>query len=342
MLTGATLTQTILESQKRAAGASGDLTLVINDVVTACKAIASALRYGALADADVLGVSDDMNAQGEVQKRLDIIGNDLFLHYTKAGGHVSAVVSEEMEDIHQVAGSARGRYLLLCDPVDGSANIAENAAIGTVFSILRRPDGAVGPPKLAELLQPGAQQVCAGYAIYGPSTMIVLTTGAGVNGFTLDPRIGEFVLSHPQMRIPPHGGRFFINLARWRDWPDGVRDCVQSYLDGAVPFDFRWSSGVVADTHRIFLGGGMYLSPALPGAGGAVADGKLRLLYEVNPLSWLIEQAGGTASTGRGRALDLNPRELHQRSTLFMGSRRDVADFLRRSGSAPAAGSRSA
>ena len=331
---GTTITQHLIEEQRRIPGATGDLTSVINDVVTACKAIASALRYGRLAGEDVLGVSSATNVQGETQKTLDILANDLFVQRTELGGHVAALVSEEMENIRHLRSSGqKGRYLLLCDPVDGSSNIAENASIGTVFSILKRPEGAEGPPDEREFLQVGTRQVCAGYAIYGPSTMIVMTTGKGVNGFTLDPRIGEFVLSHPSMRLPVHCPRFFINLADRRFWDEALKRYVAECLSGsgqpgASIYDYRWSGGVVADVHRILVAGGIYLSPGIGRKDGQENIGKLRLLYEVNPLSFLIEQAGGRASDGTRRAMEIEPASLHQRSLVYFGSRGEVDRFL--------------
>ena len=235
---GTTITQFLIEEQRAIPEATGDLTSVINDIVTACKAIAAAMRYGALSDLDVLGVSASENVQGETQKTLDVIANELFIRRTEFGGHVAALASEEMESVQQLPdGYPRGRYLLLCDPVDGSSNIAENAAIGTIFSILRRPEGASGQPSEAEFLQAGVAQVCAGYAIYGPACMIVMTTGHGVNGFTLDPSVGEFILSHPGMCIPAENPRFFINTAFADHWDEPIRRYVDDCLAGR---DGRW------------------------------------------------------------------------------------------------------
>ncbi len=231
---GTTISQFLIEGQRNIPGATGDLTSVINDVVTACKAISSLMRYGGLSDGDMLGVSTSKNVQGETQKTLDVIANDLFLRRTEFGGHVAAMVSEEMKSVFQLGTQKpKGRYLLLYDPIDGSSNIAENAAIGTIFSILKRPDGAVDQPDISEFLQIGTQQICAGYAIYGPSTMIVITTGSGVNGFTLDPMLGEFILSHPEMRIPETSSRITANFVLMDHWEEKIQHYITDCMAGS-------------------------------------------------------------------------------------------------------------
>lgn len=331
---GTTITQYLIEEQRHYPSATGDLTAVINDIVTACKTISSAMRYGALSDDDLLGVSSNENIQGETQKTLDIVANDLFLRRTEFGGHIASMASEEMESIYQLPEAfPKGRYLLLYDPVDGSSNIEENAAIGTIFSILRRPDEATGNPVEDEFLQPGYRQVCAGYAIYGPSSIIVMTTGNGVNGFTLDPLIGEFVLSHKSMMIADSSSRFFINSSHSRYWDEPVRRYVADCMlgsDGPLgrDFDMRWSAGAVADIHRVLLAGGIYLNPANRKLREQGLDAKLRLMYEANPLAFLIEQAGGVASNGECRLLEIPPKSIHQRCPVFMGSRNDVELLL--------------
>ena len=333
---GTTITQFLIEEQRHYPTATGDLTSVINDIVIACKAIASAMRFGALSDGDLLGVSATENVQGETQKTLDILANDLFLRRTEFGGHVAGMASEEMESIYCLPDhEPKGRYLLLYDPVDGSSNIHENAAIGTIFSILKRPDEASGHPGLAEFLQPGTQQVCAGYAIYGPSCMIVLSTGNGVNGFTLDPLVGEFIISHPGMTIPEDCSRFFINTAFSDHWDEPVKkyisDCMQG-RDGVFgrEFDQRWSGGAVADVHRVLLSGGIYFNPLHDRLRQQQKAGKLRLLYEVNPLAYLVEQAGGLATNGKRRVLEVQPVDIHQRYPVVLGSRNEVNLFLSR------------
>ena len=331
---GTTITQFLIEEQRKQPQATGDLTAVINDVVTACKTISSAMRYGALSDDDLLGVSGEMNVQGETQKTLDIVANDLFLQRTEFGGHVASMVSEEMESPYELPEHyPKGRYLLLYDPVDGSANISENASIGTIFSILKRPGESSGHPDIGEFLQPGSQQICAGYAVYGPASMIVMSIGNGTNGFTLDPLVGEFILSHPNIRIPDTSPRLFINAAGRRLWEPAIRRFVDERLEGTAgsagrDADFRWSAGAVADVHRLLMSGGLYLNPPLKRDDAPGSTGKLRLLYEVNPLSLLVEQAGGCSNTGSGRALEVIPDSLHQRSPVFMGSGKEVEGLI--------------
>lgn len=333
---GTTITQFLIEEQRNIPAATGDLTSVINDIVTACKAIAAAMRYGALSDGDVLGVSGTKNPHGETQKTLDVLANELFLRRTEFGGHVAGMVSEEMEEVYQLPDrSPRGRYLLLYDPVDGSSNIDQNAAIGTIFSILKRPEGATGQPRIEEFLQPGIRQVCAGYAIYGSSCMIVVTTGSGVNGFTLDPIVGEFILSHPGIRVPEDCSRYFINSAYAPFWDAPIERYANDCALGAEgprgrDFDIRWSACVVADVHRIMMSGGILISAANAKWKKQGLPAKLRLLYEVNPLAFIIEQAGGLATAGSGRVLDLAPETLHQRSQMFAGSRNEVNLLLSR------------
>jgi len=331
---GTTITQFLIEEQRRYPSATGDLTSVINDIVTACKTIASAMRYGALSDADLLGVSSSENVQGETQKTLDILANDLFLRRTEFGGHVAAMVSEEMDSIYQLPEHyPKGRYLLLYDPVDGSSNINDTATIGTIFSIMKRPKGATEQPDIAEFLQPGAEQVCAGYAVYGPNCMIVMTTGNTVNGFTLDPLVGEFILTHKDMRIHEESNRIYINPVFSNFWEGPVKsymdDCLQG-VDGprGRQYDMRWSAGAVADVHRVLLSGGIYISPIHNGLRKKGMDGQLRLLYEVNPLAFLVETAGGMASDGSQRVLDIQPASIHQRSPLILGPKSEVELLL--------------
>lgn len=331
---GTTITQFLIEEQRRFPSATGDLTSVINDIVTACKTIASAMRYGALSDEDLLGVSTSKNIQGETQKTLDILANDLFLRRTEFGGHVAAMVSEEMDEIYQLPTHfPQGRYLLLYDPVDGSSNINDTATIGTIFSIMRRPDGAEGRPQMREFLQPGANQVCAGYAVYGPNCMIVMTTGNSVNGFTLDPLVGEFILTHPGLRIREDSNRIFINPVHSSHWEDPVRSYMAECLQGRAgprgrQFEMRWSAGAVADVHRLLLNGGIYISPMHAGLREKGLLGQLRLLYEASPLALLVETAGGMASDGERRVLDIPPQSIHQRSPLVLGAEDEVRRLL--------------
>jgi len=329
---GTTLAQFLIEEQRKHPSASGDLTLVINDIATGCKAIATTMRYGALSDADLLGVSTETNVQGETQKTLDILANEVFLRRTEFGGHLAGMVSEEMESVYQLPDHyPKGNYLLLYDPVDGSSNIGDYAVIGTIFSILKRPDGASGRPTIDEFLQPGTEQVCAGYAVYGPSCMVVMTTGNGVNGFTLDPALGEFTLTHRGMRIPAEGTRFCANLTHFAEWDEPIRSYVADALWGRSgerrDLELRYSGCFVADVHRLLTSGGIYMNPVNESLRRQSLAGRLRLLYEVNPMSLIVEQAGGRASTGEVRALDVEPESLHQRSPVILGSRSEV-DFM--------------
>jgi fructose-1,6-bisphosphatase I len=342
---GTTITQFLIEEQRRYPSATGDLTSVINDIVTACKAIASAMRYGALSDDDLLGISPSENVHGEVQKTLDIVANDLFLRRTEFGGHVAGMVSEEMDAVYQLPDHyPRGRYLLLYDPVDGSSGLGENTAIGTIFSILKRPDGAQGNPDIEEFLQPGTSQVCAGYAIYGPSSMIVMTTGNGANGFTLDPLVGEFTLSHPGMRIPDGRARLFANMADAGRWGEPIDRFVADCLAGPDgPFgrryEVQWSGCAVADVHRVLTAGGIYINPLTDELRRRGLAGKLRLLYEANPFALIVEQAGGVARSGPGRILEIAPRDLHQRSPVILGARTEVERVLSSDGGGEPEGS---
>jgi len=325
---GPTATQFLIEEQHKFPSATGDLTMVLRDIVTACKAIALAMRYGRLSEGDVLGTTMGENVHGESQKTLDILANDLFLQRTAFAGHVAGLVSEEMELPQLPDEDARGRYLLLYDPVDGSANLGEDAVIGTIFSILRRSDSASGHPTLDEFLQPGTSQVCAGYTIYGPSCMLVMTTGNGVNGFTLDPGLGEFILTHPRMSITDGGSRLCVNMTHAPRWEPSIRDYLESRVQEVETsesgLDLRWSGCAVADVHRILVSGGIYLSPVQQPRAEDGTTGKLRLLYEVNPLAMIVEEAGGLAVSGSERVLERNPTHIHERVPVVLGSKDEV------------------
>lgn len=331
---GTTITQFLIEEQKRFPSATGDLTSVINDIVTACKTIAAAMRYGSLSEEELLGAVGSENVQGEEQKTLDVIANNLFLKCTESGGRIAAMVSEEMETIHQLPGdSPQGRYLLLYDPVDGSSNINENASFGTIFSILKRPDGASGQPQLDEFLQPGTKQVAAGYAIYGPSCMMVLTTGNGVNAFTLDPMVGEFVLTLAGISIEPSSARLYANIGWAQYWSEGLRRYIWDRMNGTGEFegvdaDLRWSRCMVADVHRVLMSGGVYVSTANEALRARNHIGATRILYEVNPMALIVEQAGGIAISWGKRSLEEEVHDLHQRGPVIMGSSDDVNQFI--------------
>lgn len=320
-----TLTEFLIAEQRKVPGATGSFTALVNDIRLACKRIANIVGKGALAD--VGGKTGTTNVQGEQQARLDVIANAIFLRTHERGGTVAAMVSEELEDVHLVpAQYPRGRYLIAFDPLDGSSNIDVNVSVGSIFSVLPdpAPDADVGA---AAFLQPGRQQVCAGYAIYGPTTMLVLSFGHGVHGFTLDREIGEFVLTHPDMRIPEATGEFAINASNSRFWEPAVTRYVDECLAGAGgprgrDFNMRWVASLVAEAHRILMRGGVFLYPRDDRA--SARNGKLRLLYEASPIGFLVEQAGGRASTGDRPILDVEPTSIHQRTGLIFGSRFEV------------------
>jgi len=320
-----TLVQFLIEERRRHPGASGDLNGLILDVALACKAISNRVALGALGGA--LGSVDHTNVQGEVQQRLDVLANDYFLRAAEWSGHVSAMVSEELaEPYRPPAEYPRGKYLLVFDPLDGSSNIDVNVSVGSIFSILRAPQpGAEAEP--ADFLQPGVQQVCAGYAIYGPSTMLVLSVGTGVHAFTLDPTLGEFFLTRQAIQIPSAAKEFAINTSNQRFWEPAVQRYVRECMSGRSgprnkDFNMRWVASLVAETHRILTRGGVFLYPR--DSRDPAKPGRLRLLYEANPMAFLIEQAGGAASTGRRRMLEVVPQELHQRISFIFGVREEV------------------
>jgi fructose-1,6-bisphosphatase I / sedoheptulose-1,7-bisphosphatase len=325
-----TLTQFLIEERRRAPGATGDLNALITDVSLACKAISRKVAYGVLGG--VLGddpkAAGSVNVQGEGQKALDVISNNFFLRANEWGGHVAGMVSEELETVYTLPSQyPRGKYLLMFDPLDGSSNIDVNVAVGSIFSIVRSDTPGVDARE-ADFLKPGTEQVCAGYAIYGPSTMLVLTLGKGTHAFTLEPMLGEWVLSHPNLRIPEQTREFAINTSNSRFWEPAVKRYVDECLAGApgprgADFNMRWIASLVAETHRILMRGGVFMYPRDSKDPGK--PGRLRLLYEANPISLLIEQAGGRASTGRTRLLDVKPESLHQRIGFVFGSSDEVA-----------------
>ncbi|WP_061006943.1 class 1 fructose-bisphosphatase [Mycolicibacterium mucogenicum] len=320
-----TLVQFLIEERRRHPEASGDLNGLILNVALACRAIANRVALGALGG--VLGSADNTNVQGEVQQKLDVLANNYFLRATEWSGHVAGMVSEELEEPYrQPVEYPRGKYLLLFDPLDGSSNIDVNVSVGSIFSILRAPQSGVDPAP-DDFLQPGTQQVCAGYAIYGPSTMFVLSVGTGVHMFTLEPSLGEFILTRQSVQIPTSTKEFAINASNQRFWEPAVQRYVQECLAGLAgprqkDFNMRWVASLVAETHRILTRGGVFLYPR--DSRQPVRPGRLRLLYEANPVAFLVEQAGGVASTGRQRLLDVTPNEVHQRISLIFGAREEV------------------
>ncbi len=325
-----TLNKFIIEEQRRARGATGEFSALLNDLVTACKVIAMTVSKGALAGA--LGEPVAINVQGEQQQKLDILSNEILLRYCEWGGHLAAMASEEMEDVHPIPpGYPRGKYLLVFDPLDGSSNIDVNISVGTIFSVLRCPEG-VSQPRVEDFLQPGTRQVCAGYAIYGPAAMLVITFGHGVNGFTLDREAGEFLLTHPAMTIPADSREFAVNASNERFWERPVKRYVSECLAGkggarGVDFNMRWIASMVAEVHRILVRGGLFMYPK--DTRDPSKPGRLRLMYEANPMALIVEQAGGAASTGRERILDVQPASLHQRVPVILGSRNEVERLAR-------------
>ena len=327
MLTGGrpTLAQFIIEERRQAPAATGDFDALITDIALACKAISQRVALGVLVD-DERAVRH-RNVHGEEQQPLDIAANDLFLRAAEWGGHLAGMASEELEQPYAIPSHyPLGKYLLLFDPLDGSSNIDVNMSVGSIFSVLRAPTPGAHA-QLADFLQPGTAQVCAGYAVYGPSTMLVLTFGRGTHGFTLEPQLGEWVLTHPNLRVGPSAREFAINASNHRFWEPAVRRYVDECLAGAagprgVDFNMRWIASLVAETHRILMRGGVFLYPR--DSKSATKHGRLRMLYETNPIAFLIEQAGGMASTGERRMLDEQPTGLHQRSGFVFGSREEV------------------
>jgi len=325
MYSGTTLTQFIIEEQRRVVGATGDFTSLLNDIVTAIKVISNAVNKGDLLG--ILGSAGSENVQGETQKKLDVITNDVMIRSNEWAGHLAAMASEEMEDIYPIPRQyPRGKYLLVFDPLDGSSNIDVNISVGTIFSILRAPEG-VNAPTAADFLQPGTEQVAAGYALYGPQTMLMFTSGHGVNGFTLDRDVGEFILTHRNVQITPDTREFAINSSNERFWEPPVQRYVDECLQGkegprGENFNMRWVASMVAEVHRILVRGGIFMYPK--DTKDAAKAGKLRLMYEANPMSFIVEQAGGLSSTGRERILDIMPTGLHQRVPVILGSRNEV------------------
>ena len=320
-----TLTRYTIEAEHRHPGSTGDFSGLLNAVATAVKIISNQVSRGALAGA--LGGTGAANAPGEVTKRLDLISHDVIIGETEWTGHLAAMASEEMAGIYPIpATDRRGKYLLLFDPLDGSGNLDAGISVGTIFSILRTPEPGA-EPRAEHFLQPGTAQVCAGFALYGPSTMLILTTGDGVDGFTLDRDIGAFVLTHPKLRIPEDCEEFAINASNERFWEPPVRRYIQECLAGRTgarhrDFNMRWIASLVAEMYRILSRGGVFLYPR--DTKEPAGPGGLRLMYECNPISLIVEQAGGAASTGRERVLEIQPTSLQQHAPLILGSRNEV------------------
>jgi fructose-1,6-bisphosphatase I len=316
-----TIERFIIEEERNHPEATGELSGILYDLALAAKMIANKVRSAGLAD--ILGSAESENVQGEVQQKLDVLANEIIVKAMDHGGRLCAMASEEEPDIIQIPEHFKcGKYCLLFDPLDGSSNIDVNVPVGTIFSVVRKiTRGRHG--EMEDILQPGRRQVAAGYVIYGSSTMMVYTTGQGAHGFTLDPSIGEFLLSHPNIRIPETGRYLSVNDSYEELWDENVRTVMRKYkgLDGASKaLSTRYVGSLVADFHRNLLGGGIFAYPA----NRKSPKGKLRLLYEANPLGFIVEQAGGAASDGLIRVLDVLPTELHQRTPLYIGSKSSV------------------
>lgn len=322
-----TLTQFLIEQQRGNGALPADVRLLIEVVARACKAIGHHVSKGALGG--VLGSLESENIQGEVQKKLDVLSNEILLEANEWGGNLAAMASEEMDTIHNIPSSyPRGRYLLLFDPLDGSSNIDVNVSIGTIFSVLAMPEDSDGRAATeADFLQQGSRQIAAGYAVYGPQTILVLTVGQGVFAFTLDREVGSWVLTEENVRIPADTSEFAINASNMRHWAEPVRRYIDECLAGVEGprgrnFNMRWVASMVADVHRILTRGGIFLYPWDKREPGK--PGKLRLLYEANPMSFIVEQAGGAATNGQGRILDIQPGSLHERVSVILGSKNEV------------------
>ncbi|KGM56771.1 fructose 1,6-bisphosphatase [Lysobacter arseniciresistens ZS79] len=331
--TPCSLTRFLIEEQ-RAGHLGPDLRLLVEVVARACKSISIAVGKGALGG--VLGEAGSpgaasVNVQGEAQKKLDVIANDVLMEANAWGGHLAGLASEEMDHSQPITdfgvdGLPRGDYLLLFDPLDGSSNIDVNVSVGTIFSVLRCPEG-VAVPADEHYLQPGTEQLVAGYCVYGPQTTLVLTVGHGTHAFTLDREIGSFILTTRNIRIPEQTAEFAVNMSNQRHWQPPMQAYINDLLAGKTgprgkDFNMRWIASMVADVHRIMTRGGIFSYPL--DAKCEAKGGKLRLMYEANPMAFLVEQAGGAASTGRGRMMEVQPTGLHQRVPVFLGSKGEV------------------
>jgi fructose-1,6-bisphosphatase I len=324
MASNVSLTRYLVEQQRVNGLIPAQLRLLLEVVARSCKSISQAVNKGALGG--VLGTAESENVQGEIQKKLDIIANEVLIEANEWGGNLAAMASEEMEGIYVVPNRyPQGEYLLLFDPLDGSSNIDVNVSIGTIFSVLRKPEGS----QVAEqdFLQQGAKQVAAGYCVYGPQTTLVLTVGNGVAMFTLDREQGSFVLTQENVQVPQDTQEFAINMSNMRHWDAPIKRYVDECLAGkegprGKDFNMRWIASMVADVHRILTRGGIFMYPW--DKREPTKPGKLRLMYEANPMGWLIEQAGGAATNGKERILDIQPTQLHQRVSVILGSKNEV------------------
>ncbi|CAH0559260.1 unnamed protein product [Brassicogethes aeneus] len=317
-----TLTRFVLNEQKKVPTATGDLTQLLNSIQTAVKVISSAVRRAGITK--LFGTAGETNVQGEEVKKLDVLANELFINTLKSSLTVGLLVSEENETVIEIELENRGKYIVSFDPLDGSSNIDCLVSIGSIFAITKKDDNS--KPGIKDALQPGNKIVAAGYALYGSATMLVLSIGSGVNGFMLDPYIGEFILTDQGMRIPDKGQIYSINEGYTHLWDEAIKEYVQNKKDPAKgkPYNARYVGSMVADVHRTIKYGGIFVYPATKQS----PKGKLRLLYECNPMAYIVTQAGGLASNGEISILDIVPTGLHERSPIFLGSKDDVNEIL--------------
>ncbi len=314
-----TIQRHILEGEKKHPEATGELSALLSDLTMAAKVISLEVNKAGLVD--VLGFTGDKNVHGEQVKKLDIFSHEMMIHAMNHGGHLAVMASEEEEDIiHIPERHHRGKYVLLFDPLDGSSNIDANVSVGTIFSIYKRISPEGGPGTMEDCLQPGHKQVAAGYVVYGSSTIMVYTAGDGVHGFTLDPAFGEFLLSHPNIQTPKTANIYSLNEGNYKYWHKGLKKYIKYIQDAddrrGKPYSARYIGSMVADIHRNLLYGGIFIYPA----DRRSPNGKLRLLYECNPMAFIVEQAGGRAIDGKRRILDVKPKALHQRIPIYIGS----------------------
>ncbi|XP_028407037.1 fructose-1,6-bisphosphatase 1-like [Dendronephthya gigantea] len=318
-----TLTRFVLNEQRQHPDASGDLTRLLNALMTAIKAVSTAVRKAGIAK--LYGISGVTNVQGETQQKLDVIANELFINMLKSSFQTCLLVSEENDTVIEVELDQQGKYIVYFDPLDGSSNIECLVSIGSIFGIAKKP--SEGPMKQADALIPGRDFVAAGYALYGSATMVVLSTGNGVNGFTLDPSIGEFVLTDQDIRIKPRGKIYSINEGYYKYFDKETKDYIESVKnpkDGKAPYGARYVGSMVSDMHRTLVYGGIFMYPA----NSKSPEGKLRLMYECNPMAFIVSQAGGMATNGKIDILDIVPKEIHERAPIAIGSTEDVKDYL--------------
>ncbi|XP_066994079.1 fructose-1,6-bisphosphatase 1 [Anabrus simplex] len=319
-----TLTRFVLAEQRKVPTATGDLTQLLNSIQTAVKAVSSAVRKAGIAK--MYGLAGETNVQGEDQKKLDVLANELFINMISSSFTSCLLISEENENMIEIETEKQGKYIVCFDPLDGSSNIDCLGSIGSIFGIYKKLDPEKSKPTLKDALQPGKNMVAAGYALYGSATMMVLSIGQGVNGFMLDPAIGEFILTDIDMKIPQRGKIYSINEGYSYMWDEAIKEYVESKKNPQVgkPYGARYIGSMVADVHRTLKYGGIFMYPATKDS----PKGKLRLMYECNPMAYILTKAGGLASNGEIPILDICPESIHQRAPIFLGSREDVEDVL--------------